>query len=86
MGYWRAVGHSHNGFVTETFVEACAEKAGQDAVEFRLALLRDQPRMAAVLKLAAHKKVVGLKSRLKDVIEASLCTNPSGRTWRSWLN
>lgn len=55
VGYWRAVGHSHNGFVTETFVEACAEKAGQDAVEFRLALLRDQPRMAAVLKLAAQK-------------------------------
>ncbi len=55
VGYWRAVGHSHNGFVTETFVDACAEKAGQDAVEFRLSLLKDQPRMAAVLKMAAEK-------------------------------
>ena len=55
VGYWRAVGHSHNGFVTETFVDVCAEKAGQDAVEFRLSLLKDQPRMAAVLRLAAEK-------------------------------
>ena len=55
VGYWRAVGHSHNGFVTETFVDECAEITGRDAVEFRLALLKDQPRMAAVLKLAAEK-------------------------------
>lgn len=55
VGYWRSVGHSHNGFVTETFVDACAEKVGQDALEFRLALLKDQPRMAGVLKLAAEK-------------------------------
>jgi isoquinoline 1-oxidoreductase/isoquinoline 1-oxidoreductase beta subunit len=55
VGYWRSVGHSHNGFVTETFVDACAEQVGQDALEFRLALLKDQPRMAGVLKLAAEK-------------------------------
>ncbi|KZX86391.1 hypothetical protein A3715_16380 [Oleiphilus sp. HI0009] len=55
VGYWRAVGHSHNGFVTETFVDACAEKAGKDELAFRLDLLKNQPRLASVLKLAAEK-------------------------------
>jgi len=55
VGYWRAVGHSHNGFVTETFMEVCAEQAQQDPVQFRLKLLRDNPRMANVLTLAAEK-------------------------------
>lgn len=55
VGYWRAVGHSHNGFTTEAFIDACADAAGKDSLEFRLALLKDNPRMAGVLQLAAEK-------------------------------
>jgi isoquinoline 1-oxidoreductase beta subunit len=50
VGYWRSVGHSHNGFVTETFIDILAEKSGLDGVEFRLGLLKNQPRMATVLE------------------------------------
>lgn len=55
VGYWRAVGHSHNGFTTETFIDACADVAGKNGLEFRLGLLNNSPRMAGVLKLAAEK-------------------------------
>jgi isoquinoline 1-oxidoreductase subunit beta len=54
-GFWRAVGHSHNGFVTEGFIDILAEKSGKDALQFRLELLKDSPRMQGVLKRAAKE-------------------------------
>jgi isoquinoline 1-oxidoreductase subunit beta len=53
--WWRAVGSTHTAFAVETFIDEVAEAAGKDPVEFRLALLKDKPRHAAVLKLAAEK-------------------------------
>ena len=53
--WWRSVGHTHNGYVTEAFFDELAEAAGQDPFEFRRALLADQPRHLAVLALAAEK-------------------------------
>ncbi len=53
--WWRSVGHSHTAYVMETMVDQLAQKAGRDAVEFRLELLKNDPRKAAVLKLAAEK-------------------------------
>src|SRR4029077_13067158 len=55
VGFWRSVGHSHNAFFSESFVDELAFEARQDPVAFRLALLTDAPRHAAVLKLAADK-------------------------------
>jgi isoquinoline 1-oxidoreductase beta subunit len=55
VGFWRSVGHSHQAFFKESFVDECAAAAGQDAVAFRLNLLKNHPRHAAVLKLAADK-------------------------------
>lgn len=53
--WWRAVGSTHTAFAVETFIDELAEAAGADPVDFRLGLLADHPRHAAVLKFAAEK-------------------------------
>ena len=55
VGFWRSVGHSHNAFFSESFIDELAHDARADPLAFRLALLTDMPRHAAVLKLAAAK-------------------------------
>ncbi len=55
VGFWRAVGHSHNAFFSEGFIDELATATGSDPVEFRRRLLRHAPRYRAVLDLAAEK-------------------------------
>ena len=55
VGFWRSVGHSHNAFFSEGFVDELAHAAKTDPLEFRRALLKDAPRYLAVLNLAAEK-------------------------------
>jgi isoquinoline 1-oxidoreductase subunit beta len=60
IGFWRSVGHSHNAFFIESFIDELAEAAGKDRFEFRRALLASAPRHKAVLELAAAKAGWGL--------------------------
>jgi isoquinoline 1-oxidoreductase beta subunit len=53
--WWRAVGSTHTAYAVEAFLDEVAEAAGKDPVAFRLAMLGQSPRHAAVLRLAAEK-------------------------------
>jgi isoquinoline 1-oxidoreductase beta subunit len=55
VGFWRSVGHSHNAFFSESFIDELAAATKQDPLAFRLKLLKDAPRYAAVLQLAADQ-------------------------------
>jgi isoquinoline 1-oxidoreductase beta subunit len=53
--WWRSVGHSHTGFSVEAFLDELAHAGGKDPYQLRRTLLAGQPRMLAVLDLAAQK-------------------------------
>ncbi|QDQ83168.1 xanthine dehydrogenase family protein molybdopterin-binding subunit [Paraburkholderia megapolitana] len=53
--WWRVVGSSHTAFAVEAFIDEAAHAAGKDPFVFRRDLLAEEPRMRAVLELAAQK-------------------------------
>jgi isoquinoline 1-oxidoreductase beta subunit len=53
--WWRVVGSSHTTFAVEAFIDEVAHAAGKDPYTFRRDLLEKEPRMKAVLELAADK-------------------------------
>ena len=55
VGFWRSVGHSHNAFFSESFIDELAFETKQDPFAFRAAMLAAAPRYLAVLQLAADK-------------------------------
>ena len=96
--WWRSVGHSHTGFSVEAFLDEVAHAGGKDPYELRRKLLVNQPRMLAVLDLAAKKANWGSKlaagvgrgiaahfsfdSYVAQVIEASVGKNGEVRVHR----
>ncbi len=61
VGYWRSVSHNMNAFANESFMDEMAKAAGKDPYAYRMSLLKDKPRFANVLKLAANKAGWGKK-------------------------
>lgn len=55
VGYWRSVGHSHQAFFVESFIDEMATAAGKDPIAFRLGMLTQgaHARHAAVLRAVA---------------------------------
>jgi isoquinoline 1-oxidoreductase beta subunit len=53
--WWRSVGNTHTAFAMESMIDDLAHAAKKDPLAYRLALLKDKPRHAAALKLAAEK-------------------------------
>jgi len=54
VGTWRSVGHSHNAFFSESFMDECAATLERDPYELRKELLQDSPRYLAVLNKVAQ--------------------------------
>ncbi|HEY8357761.1 MAG TPA: molybdopterin cofactor-binding domain-containing protein, partial [Ramlibacter sp.] len=55
VGFWRSVGHSHNAFFLESFIDELAVELRQDPVALRRLLLAKAPRHRAVLELASAR-------------------------------
>ena len=49
LGFWRAVGHSHNGFFVEGVADEVARLSGQDPAAYRRRCYADHPRHLKVL-------------------------------------
>ncbi|MGB0908476.1 MAG: molybdopterin cofactor-binding domain-containing protein [Maricaulaceae bacterium] len=54
-GFWRGVNANQNAVYMESFIDELAHAAGRDALDFRLEMLGDSPKMQAVLTAAADK-------------------------------
>ena len=71
LGWWRGVGPNNAVFAIESMMDDLAKKAGKDPVAFRLAHLGNEPRLKAILQIAAQK--AGWGSSLPTRIARGVC-------------
>jgi isoquinoline 1-oxidoreductase beta subunit len=55
LGFWRSVGHSNTGFFIESFIDEMAAEAKADPLDYRRALLADNPRLLTLANLLKEK-------------------------------
>lgn len=93
FGAWRSVAHSQHTFFLESFVDELAHRSGQNPYQFRLNMLADKPRHAAVLRAAAekagwgrnlpdgHAQGIALQESFGSIVAevAEVSINPSGQ-------
>ncbi len=79
LGFLRSVGHSHNGFIVESFVDELAALAGRDPFEFRRSMLAKAPRNLGVLELAARE--AGWGSKLAEGRARGIAQHHSFGSW-----
>lgn len=53
--WWRSVGGTHTAYATEVFIDQLAKQAGIPPIDYRLAMLKNEPRHVGVLRVAAEK-------------------------------
>jgi isoquinoline 1-oxidoreductase beta subunit len=53
--WWRSVGNTHSAFAMESLIDELAHAAGQDALRFRAAMLKQKPRHLHALEVAAKE-------------------------------
>ena len=53
--FWRSVGHTHNAYIMETFIDQLAHLGGKDPVDLRLRLLELNPRAYRVVEEVAER-------------------------------
>jgi isoquinoline 1-oxidoreductase beta subunit len=79
VGFWRSVGHSHNAFVVETFLDEIATSGGHDPYELRRRLLGEAPHHQRVLETAA--RAAGWGQPLPDGLHRGIAVHESFGSW-----
>ena len=72
-GFWRGVNINPNAIYMECFMDELAHAAGKDPLAFRLALMGDNPKGAAVLKAVANRAGWKQRKRKKKHLGLSVC-------------
>jgi len=93
FGAWRSVAHSQHTFFMESFIDELAHRVNKNPYQFRLDLLAEKPRHAAVLRAAAeranwernlpagHAQGIALQESFGSIVAqvAEVSINPSGQ-------